>query len=125
MHPEVEQFLMTIFYIQFNCPFTIPFGKHDLALTEEMLQERFEDIKNNKCPNLIRRKKDRWKCSRICHFGKTLHPSGDINPITGECHTLCSYIHNEVMCEGLENTVRQERVEGFDIGEYHAPGTGS
>ena len=79
MYPDIDQFIMTIYFIKDGGPYTLAFTRDDIEETKEMLRKRFESIRDSKVPQL----KKSWKCTKICHFGKNDHPSGIINPETG------------------------------------------
>jgi hypothetical protein len=84
-----------------------------------MLRKRFEIIKKTQRPYLNKT----WKCSRFCTFGMTPHKSGEIDPRTGQPYTICEYIAKKVRDTGIHHTIKEEKYELHNIGDYHAPGT--
>ena len=118
MYPDIEQFLMTIYFIKDGGPYTLAFTKDDIADTKKMLKKRFEEIKNSQRPRLIRS----WKCSKICHFGKTLHPSGKENQKTGEPMTICDYVAEKIRSKGINTSLIEDIKEGHKFDYYQSPG---
>lgn len=122
LFPEVEQFIPTIYWINDGGAFTMPFGPSDIAATEEMLRKRFREIKRATRPHLIAHTKDRWKCRTLCGFGKSNHPSGEINHRTGKPHTICSYIADKIKRKGIVQATIEEKAPGHEFSKYEAPG---
>ena len=118
MYPDVEQFIMTIYFIKDGGPYTLAFTKDDIADTKKMLKKRFEEIKNSERPRLIRS----WKCSKICHFGKTLHDSGKLSPKTGEPMTICEYTAEKIREKGMNTSLVEDIKEGQKLDYYQSPG---
>lgn len=128
MFPEIDQIIITIFYIADGGPFSICYTKDDLPKTEEMLRKKFETIKKVQVPKLTRS----WKCSKLCPFSKVWdQPSfknvtefrrGQVTPI-GEKMSLCELIKFEIQRKGMERTTKEYSAPGHDIGFYKAPGT--
>lgn len=115
LFPDIKQFVMTIYYIAYDSPFTMAYGPEDMTATEEMLRKRYEEIKHNTLPALIRNY-DRWKCTRMCRFGKEKHP---------DCSekTICQFIHELTREKGIDFVVENQTQLGFVIGEYNSPGS--
>ena len=118
MYPDIDQFIMTIYFIKDGGPYTLAFNKSDIEDTKRMIKKRFEEIKNSERPRLIRS----WKCSRICHFGKTLHPSGAISSSTGEPMTICEYTANKIRTKGMDCSLVEDIREGHQFDYYQNPG---
>ena len=134
LYPDVESFLVTIYFINDGGPFTVHLQDSDLEKTEEMLRKKFEFIKETKIPSLIRHTDPRqsWKCSKFCHQGKTTFEGTSIKPMTerrpaqitrrGECMTKCEQTKYMTEKYGIDwvtgNLINPEHV----IGEYKAPG---
>lgn len=112
VYPDVDQFLMTIYFINDGGPFTMAFGKDDIAETKNIIRHRFEEIKRVTRPHLNKT----WKCGKICHFGKNPHPKDPSK-------TICDYIAEQTRLKGLDEVVRLETVEGHSVGYYQAPGS--
>ena len=98
MYPECKHVMVTIYFIRAGGPFTIHFTDDDLALTEKMIQYKFEFIRDTFQPALCE-PKSRWKCSRFCKFGKESFDGTHIEPLTEKrkvkapledgCMTMC------------------------------------
>jgi len=119
MYPDVDQFIMTIYFIKDGGPYTLAFTKDDLSDTMEMLKKRFEEIKASNRPRLIKS----WKCTKFCHFGKTTHESGDIDPATGSPYTICEYVANKIRKKGINASIIEDISENHTFDHYHAPGS--
>jgi|14BtaG_2_1085337.scaffolds.fasta_scaffold00392_8 hypothetical protein len=122
LFPEVEQFIPTIYWINDGGAYTMPYGPKDIKATEEMLRRRFQEIKRSTKPSLIANTRQRWKCKTLCGFGKTQHPSGEINPYTGDPHTICSMVAAKIKRQGIERTTIEEKAPGHEFNKYQAPG---
>ena len=93
----------------------------DMEATKQMLKTRFEEIKQTARPQLLTGY-NRWKCTSFCHYGKTAHPSGKINPRTGELYTICQYIADKTKTCGIDNTIAEDTSDGHTIDFYKDPG---
>lgn len=127
LFPNAEQIIPTIYYIRDagtklkpvpRGAFSLPFTKNDIIKTKEIIRKRFDEIKKTTRPILNKT----WRCSRLCHFGKTKHPSGTNNKY-GEPHTICSYISEQTKLYGIDFVVNNHTNEGHNVGKYKAPGT--
>jgi CRISPR/Cas system-associated exonuclease Cas4 (RecB family) len=118
MYPEIDQFIMTIYYIKDGGPYTLAFTRDDLSDTMQMLKNRFEEIKRTNRPRLIKS----WKCTKFCHFGKTEHESGDIDPKTGQPYTICEYVANNIKLYGIDASMKSDIKAGHSFDYYEAPG---
>lgn len=124
LYPDVENIMITIYFINDGGPFSIPFSKNDLPRTEQILQRRFETIK--RCQQPILNKS--WKCSKLCHFGKTSFDKPYIEfrknqtQDVGEPMTKCEQLSFEIRTKGIEKTIQTYKTKGFDIGAYVDPG---
>lgn len=125
--PELEQVIPTIYFINDHGTkkqpvpggvYTMAYKQSDIPDTLEMLRKGFEKTKNVRRPSLNKS----WKCKSFCHFGKTAHPSGEINPRTGLPHTICSFVAKRVRDVGLEQVIKEEKNASHHFGHYQAPG---
>lgn len=114
IYPEMDEFLITIFFINDGGAFTIPFYRSDLATTEIMIKKKFDKLCSVKRP----RQNITWKCEKICHFGKTKFklPDG-----TNSGLTICEYMKQKVDKEGIDQVMREHGKKGY-YGHYQAPG---
>lgn len=82
LYPEYSTFLVTIVYINAGGPSTILFDKSDLAKTEDMVWERFDEMRKTDLPKWIW---ENWQCHRLCKFSKIHLNKHDELPI---CHSI-------------------------------------
>jgi hypothetical protein len=114
LYPDYDQAIMTVFYIKDGGPFSLCFddGSKDLFLS--MLRKRFNEIKNNKSPQLLSPNQSHWKCTKLCDYYKTNWEGTDTN--------VCRYVHNHIKKHGIERTNVECAKPDFNIGYYDAPG---
>lgn len=113
--PHIKHWILTIYFINDGGPFTMSYGEEDIVKTEEMIKKRFEHIKQNTRPSLIKDKSQSWKCSKVCHFGKNYHPK---NP----SKTICQFINENVRINGIDHTIKNYSKDGHQFGNYQQPG---
>lgn len=128
LYPHVDSFLVTVYFINDGGPFTVHFQDKDLIKTEEMIQKKFEFIKKTEKPRLVRS----WKCSKLCHQGKTTFEDTDIVPLVekragqvtpyGQIMTKCEQTKCLIEKNGIEWVTNNLRCPGHVIGEYKPPG---
>jgi hypothetical protein len=102
LYPNAKQILMTIFYLeeyQFKKhnnggPFTIPFTQKDFDYTENMLKQRFLEIKKITRPKL----NITWCCNKFCYFGTH-------NATQDPSKTYCQFFRDKIGTEGMEKVV--------------------
>lgn len=102
MFPEIEQIIVTIFYIQDGGAISMNFTRKDLVATEEMLRKRFNLIRNTYKPKRIY---PNWKCTKLCWFGKH-----DLNgqPISSDDYkekSVCTNIANDLLTLGMDRVM--------------------
>lgn len=128
LFPDVEQVIPTIVFINDHGTkskpvpggaFTMPYKKSDIPDTLDIIRKGFEKAVRITRPHLNKS----WKCKSFCHFGKTPHPSGEIDPRTGLPHTICSYVAQRTRAVGMSQVLKEEKHESHTFGHYHAPGT--
>lgn len=128
LYPEIENIMVTINYINDGGPFSINFDKSDLLRTEEMLQAKFERIRQNNNPVLHKT----WMCNRLCHFGKTTFENTNIPSHTeyrdgkstkkDAVMTKCEQIHHDMGIKGMDNVINEYKKNTHTFGSYRAPG---
>lgn len=94
LHPD-KDFIVTIYYIDFDEPITLSFDDETIAYTKKFLKERFNEIKNTFWP----KRKISWKCTKLCAFGKK---DLDNQPVVGYNGSMCDCINKELQTIGLE-----------------------
>lgn len=88
LYPNIKNWIFSVFYSQFNVPFTFCYTDADVERAELMLRSKFERIKNNKRP---KKHRGYW-CKYVCHAGKTM--IGD--------KTMCEHYSDEVARKSLD-----------------------
>jgi len=110
LYPQAKQIIITIYWVRDGGPFTICFHQQDLAVTERLLKNRFKRVREIIRPKLNKS----WKCTRICHFGKTLWPNSE--------KTICQHIHDETMEKGMKYVDAHFTRPGHTVAHYESPG---
>lgn len=95
LYPNARSIIMTIFYLADGGPFSLPFSREDLPITERMLAERLRDIADCEFPKRI---KPNFKC-KWCHYykAKYQHPDGREDE-----KNVCDYMHGQLVQLGME-----------------------
>ena len=129
LYPDIENVIVTIFFINDGGPFSVCFEDKDLYSTEQMLRQKFEHIKKCKRPELNKS----WKCNKLCHFGKNsfqnthlpiLEEYRDDQLITkGQPMTMCEQIKHDISLKGMNEVVDEYTMPGYTVGKYKAPGS--
>jgi hypothetical protein len=127
LYPD-KQILVTIFYARAGGPFTLCFEPEDLADIEEALRRQYSSVLHNKMPC----QKKSWKCSRMCHFGKTTFEETSVKPMQefrprqrcakGDIMTKCEQVRFELEKKGMDRVVSEYTAEGHSVGKYKSPG---
>lgn len=110
-YPNIEQILVTIFYINDGGPVTVVFEPEDLVKTKEMVRRRFHEIKNTGVPNRIW---GDWKCKKLCAYGKS-----KLRETDSLC--TCEQIYKEIKQSGI-NEVTDRYINLAKISEYQSGG---
>lgn len=130
LYPHYDYVIVTIYFINDGGPFSILFDKTDLARTEQMLQKKFEVIKQTRLPRLNKT----WMCSKLCHFGKTnFENHNKVLPIIeyrdgqtcskDSFMTKCEQIKHDIEIKGMKSVVSEYKAENHSFGKYKAPGS--
>lgn len=129
MYPQYSHVMVSINFINDGGPFSICFDKSDLYETENMLRKKFEIIKSATIPRLNKT----WKCSKLCHFGKTNFSNSDIEPISeyrsgqltsvGNAMCKCEQIKHDTDLHGIDHVVDKYTKPGYNVASYKAPGS--
>ncbi len=112
LFPEYPNIIITINYINDGGPYTISFNKDDMYITETMMRQRYEAIRQDTLPQQSKG----WWCNKFCHYGK--------NNFTGSNKTICEDVHNELLQIGMPRTVQQHTMnhDPKPWDKYNAPG---
>ena len=78
LYPHIDNEIVTIYFIHDGGPFSVAFDKSDLYKTEQLLKDKFKKIQHTLKPRLNKS----WKCTKLCHYGKTTFEGTNIEPIT-------------------------------------------
>lgn len=129
MFPEAKAFVITIYFINDGGPFTVFFQDKDLAKTKEMIQKKFEYIKQTQQPSLIKETKpdQAWKCRKLCYAGMSTFEGTNIEPMKNNRYkrdmTKCEQIQYMVRTKGIEWVIENYGAPEFDFASYKAPGS--
>ena len=129
LYPDIKHVIVSINFINDGGMYSVCFDQSHIYQVEMMLRKKFEDIKNDINPKLNKS----WKCTKLCHFGKTTFEDTDYlpgveyreNQITpvGQNMTICEQIKHDIGIKGINNVVDQYQRPGYNIGQYKAPGS--
>lgn len=129
LYPDIENIIVTIYFINDGGPFSVCFDKSDIPETEIMLKEKYEIIKKTQQPKL----KKSWMCSKLCHYGKTTFENTHIHPIIeyrdgqaiakDKTMTKCEQVKHDIEIKGMKEVVDEYTMPGYSIGKYKAPGS--
>jgi hypothetical protein len=130
LYPEYDSVMITIYFINDGGPFSILFDKSDLQRTEQMLQKKFEIIRQTQKPRLNKT----WMCNKLCHFGKSdFQDHNSILPVIeyrdSQCckkdtfMTKCEQIKHDIEVKGMDTVVSEYKAENHSFGKYKAPGS--
>ena len=129
LYPDIKNVIVTIYFINDGGPFSVCFNDKDLIGTESMIRKKFEKIKKTKKPLLSKT----WKCSKLCHFGKTNFDDSHIASLreyrdnqqtnVGDTMTKCEQVKHDISIKGMKEVVDEYTMPGYTVGKYKAPGS--
>lgn len=129
IYPNIEHIIFTINFINDGGAFSVCYDKDDLPKTENMIRQKFDTIKNTQMPQLNKS----WKCTKLCHFGKTTFENSHALPILeyrdgqickqGQYMTKCEQVKHDTELLGMKNVIDTYTKPGYTIGAYKAPGS--
>ena len=134
LYPDVKTFLVTVYFINDGGAYTVHFQDEDLPKTEEMLKNKFQFIKNTTEPQTLPdlNPSQCWKCSKLCHQGKTTFEGTNVKPLTerrvgkrtkyGETMTKCEQTRYMVDKYGIDWANNNLSNPEHSIGTYKSPG---
>ena len=126
-----DHIIMSINFINDGGAFSMCYDKKDLSSTENLIRQKFEEIKKCKQPRLSKT----WKCNKLCYFGKNnfSQTNKDILPIIeyrdnetckrGSEMTICEQIKHDIDLKGIKTVVDEYTFPGYSVGKYKAPGS--
>lgn len=101
--PDIPHFDFTIYYINSGGPFTMSFDDRNIKMAEDMIREKFTEMKNLQEPKLIsstnRQRMSNFRCKSLCHFYKHNQPGTDI--------PICEFFQNKVKELGADEVMNQ------------------
>lgn len=129
LYPDIDHIIVSINFINDGGAFSICYDRSDLGYTENMIRKKFDAIKNAKVPKLNKT----WKCTKLCHFGKTTFENTNINPLIeyrdgqtcsiDSYMTKCEQVKHDIALKGIDRVVDEYTVPGYSVGKYKAPGS--
>lgn len=129
LYPQIDHIIFTINFINDGGAFSVCYDKSDLSQTEDMIRKKFETIKNTTKPQLNKS----WKCTKLCHFGKTTFENTHMLPIleyrdnqlckVDSYMTKCEQIKHDIELKGIDAVVDAYTLPGYSVGRYKAPGS--
>jgi len=134
LYPDVKTFLVTIYFINDGGAYTVHFQDDDIPKTEEMLKNKFEFIRDTEKPKTIRQidSSQCWKCSKLCHQGKTTFEGTHIEPlIERRAGQVTPYEETMTKCEQTRYMINKYGIEwvtnnmmnlDHSLAAYKAPG---
>lgn len=114
LFPEVENIIITIFFIRDGGPFTIFFDKQHIIEAERVLKKHFERVTKNKFPRMLSTTQSDFRCTKLCSYFKNNQPGTDQN--------ICRFIHNQIKLKGIDHTTANFKNVNHDISGYKNPG---
>lgn len=115
-YPHIKNILCTMLFIRAGGPFTPPFDDSYLPIIENNIREKFEEIRDNKKPNNIKRGLNKFKCN-WCPFKKNVFEHSS-NPSK---KSYCDFFEQEIKQIGLER-VTNKYFDPKTIGLYEGGG---
>jgi CRISPR/Cas system-associated exonuclease Cas4 (RecB family) len=91
-------FYVSIYYINDGGIFDLVFDESDYEKAEQILKEKFQEIKNSKLPRQLSREQSHWKCQKLCKFSETFKDTGK---------NACQYFHDMIQSEGIEKVTEK------------------
>lgn len=129
LYPNMEHIIFTINFINDGGAFSVCYDKSDLSRTENMIRQKFETIRDTTRPTLNKS----WKCTKLCHFGKTTFENSHILPILeyrdnqlcakDTMMTKCEQIKHDIDLKGINNVIDEYTLPGYSVGKYKSPGS--
>ena len=86
-------FYVSIYYINDGGIFDLVFDESDYEKAEQILKEKFQDIKNNKVPRQLSKEQAHWKCQKLCKFSETFEDTGK---------NACQHFHDMIQSKGID-----------------------
>ena len=114
LYPDAHTIIITIVFVRDGGPFTMCFDDEEIAHTEALIENRFEEIQHCLYPEMVDPTQRDFRCSKICDYYKMPAPNGKGN--------FCKFINEQVYEIGIDKVVQQYKNPDFHIDTYNAPG---
>lgn len=121
--PNIKYIVMTIFYINDGGAYSICFEEDDLKETEQIIKDRFLEIKSCTDPPQYKS----WKCNKLCFCGKNSfkvlnQPTLSHKQTSSVPISICEQLKYEIQEYGIDTALARHRVGNFSIAKYKNPG---
>lgn len=116
MYPDVNQAMVSIFYIRDGGPFTIHMDSEVAKKVEDKLCHRFQEIAACQQPVMQDTTQRDFRCTKICDYYKMTAPNGE---------NMCKFIHEKIQKKGIDCVTNEYTQDNFSIDTYQAPGEAS
>ena len=126
---NVDQIIVTIFFIRAGGPYTVCFDSSHLKIAEDMLKKKFEEVRADQNP--IRNSS--WKCTKFCTAGKKTFEGTHIKPMQefrrgqvtpyGKMMTRCEQVKFLLGKNGMPSVDEMYTMPGHDVMFYKNPGS--
>ena len=93
------EFSVSIFYINDGGVFSLCFDEDDYQKAENILQQKFQQIKRSERPKLLSNENSHWKCRKLCKFSQP-HKEGAKK-------SACQHIRDEIRKKGISKVVEE------------------
>ena len=107
LYPDYS-FYVSIYYINDGGIFDLVFDEQDYLKAEEILKQKFEEIRDCKIPKQLSKEQSHWKCQKLCRFSETFEDTGK---------SACQYFHDMVQSIGIKK-VTEEHADISKITKY-------
>lgn len=110
--PELEELLISIYYVNDGGVFTVNFDRSSIEYTELLLKNRFEQIKQTELPSLLSRNHAHFICKYCCDYSQ--ERSGG--------QSWCQFIHEQIKKNGIGYVIEKYKKPDHNLTHYKAPG---
>lgn len=96
MYPDFE-FSISIYYINDGGLFSMAFDEDDYEKAENILKEKFEQIRNIQYPRLLSDENSHWKCQKLCKFSQPYKK--------GAKKSVCQFMRDQIREKGINEVI--------------------
>jgi hypothetical protein len=112
---DIKHIIVTIFFMRDGGPFTLCFDRSELNKTEELLAQRFAEIKACQLPKMCDPTQKDFRCKSLCDYYDMPSPDKKFK-------NFCTYAHNYTKLYGIDKATKDLTHGSHDINHYEAPG---